>query len=166
MSTDYRLHIKRKCDDKEIAVFFCNVIKNILDSKYASIIHCEGYSVDKSKFTYDELENLSEILYKNLEAKYLDRTKHELMLCCAKTKEAIEDIKEQIQSDKEWIEEELKWQIYSAHVMLGHIQCVVENEFRRNNPAYMYNAKDMVTKNKEEKNTIWCSDIYCELESC
>lgn len=166
MSTDYRIHIKRKSDNKEIAVFLGNAIKNILDGCHANIIHCESrYTIDKCKFTYDELDNLSQIIYKDLVSKFEDITKQELMLCCAKSKEAIEDIKDQIQYNKEIIEEDLKWQLYGVHVLLGHIQCVVENEYRKNNPAYLYNVKDL-NKDKDESKTIWCSDIYCEIEAC
>jgi hypothetical protein len=166
MSTDYRIHVKRKSDNKEIAVFHANIIKNLLDSPHASTIHCSGYSVDKSKFTYEELNNLSEIIYKDFELQYQKLDKLSMMLCCAKTDKAIEDIKSDIQYTKEYINDELKWQLYGVYNLIGHIQCCTENLYdKKDNAAYMYNAKDLNEPGKDH-NTIWSDDVYCEIETC
>ena len=166
MSTDYRIHVKRKSDNKTIAIFHGNVIKNLLDSKNASTIHCNGYSVDKAKFSYDELDNLSEIIYKDFELQYQKLDKLNMMLCCAKTDKALEDIKSEIEYIKEYINEELKYQLFAVYNLMGHIQCCTENLYdKENDPAYMYNVKDLNEPGKDH-DTIWCNDVYCEIEVC
>ena len=166
MSTEYILHIKRKSDKKLLGSVHCSIVKNILDGNRKDIIHCHNsFSYDKVKFSYDDLNTLSNVLYNDLNTKYLERVKCELMLCCSKSKEAIDELKEQILTINEDIKENLEWQLCAVYTMMGYVSCVVENLYKRGQLASEYNALDLQS-NKNDHKMIWCSDVYCELEEC
>ena len=162
MSVDYSLIVKRKKDNKKIAEFSCNSLKCLIDSEYKNIIHCDSISYNGSKatFTPSELENMSELIFKDIKERFNTIKNNQLLICAAKSKEVADDYKESNSINEQYIDEELKWQYNACCSILGKIRCVTEDLYKKNTPAYQYNAKDL-----DGVDSIWCDDVYCEIEA-
>ena len=160
MSVDYSLVIKRKKDNKKIAEFYCNQIKSILDSDFKNIIHCDDTAYDRihPKFTTSELSNLTDLIYQKIENTYKEIQNNQLLICSAKSKEVADEYREENRFLLETINEDLRYQHEACCNIMGKIQCVVEDLIKKNKSAYQYNANGL-----DDKDTIWCDDIYCEL---
>ena len=160
MSVDYTVVVKRNKDNKKIAEFNCNTIKSLLDSQHNNVIHCEDLSyVVNSKFTPEELSNMAEMIYKEIDKQYAIIEKNNLLILNAKNLDVAHEYKAENEYIRDYIESELRWQYSSACKILGKIECVVEDLYRGDEPAYTYNAEGL------DVDTIWCKDIYCEVIS-
>ena len=174
MGVDYRLKIFRKVDNKLLGIINANHLKNIFDSEFDYIIHCDGRDSDKKRFTYSELEEVSRSVKEKIDSCYSRIFEKKLMIMGSSNINIKHDIEEEINEIREEISE-LNYIFESSNVLLGSIGCVVEDLYDKDDKyaAYEYNGQDLPKKTGEypsgekyEYSTyVWNTDIYCEVEA-
>lgn len=176
MSTDYRLKIFRKCDNKLLGTINANRLKTIFDSEFDEKIHCERYaSADKVRFTYEELESVAEVAFEKLSKHYDEITLKTFMISAAANKDMKFELEQDIREIKNEYITPLRYVIENTNMLLGAISCVVEDMWddKDENCAYEYNAADLPKvkrtygdgKEYEDSQLLFCKDIYCEIEA-
>lgn len=175
MSTDYCISIRRKADDKEIAYCGVNSIKNILDSEFSNLIHCDGrINANDVRFESSDLD----MVYKNATNKIAclndEIVEKKLLIASAKSVEVMRELEAEINDCKEYITE-LNWVLWSAATTYGIIDCAVEDMMKTRDvkdddefkyvSAYKYNAEDLPKDENGWYRTIWMDDVYCILEA-
>lgn len=165
MSTDYYIHIKRKCDNKEIGSFLANRLKNFRDRvEFEGRIH--------EKFTYEDLDDLWSAVKRDVSKKYGEILEKKLMLMNSKSRE----VKESFEEDIGYIEEdisELLCELASISAIQGAISAIVEDCLVDGEPAYERNGKDLPIKMVEHGNGrkyesrqyVFNDDVYFEIEA-
>lgn len=186
MGTDYRVHIHRKCDDKELGCFYANQLKTIMDSEFADKIGCEGRgSADGMRFEYSGLEEIIELAWKKLESWQQTILKKEFQICNAKNKDIKHDLEEDIYYIQEDHIKDLKWVILNASFLEGMINIVVEDLIKKTDKldengepydkaAYEYNGADLPVEKRrwpdgteyDDPQHVRNSDVYCVIEAC
>lgn len=174
MSTDYRIKICRKVDDKLLAICNANQLKSILDSEYSKIIHCDGRNCNNVKFTTMELEAVANAAFDKIKELYRQINEKNLLIALAQNC----DVKHELDVDITYIKDEIEeqtWIIESAYNLRGVIDCVVEDLWDKDDKmsAYTYNGLDLPEKEREYANgekykyhpTVWSVDTYCVIEA-
>ena len=172
MSVDYSIKLRRKSDDKVLAEFYANILKNILDSEYSDMIHCEGRNADNAKFDVNDLNALSDKVFDKIISLKDEIYHKDQMIPKSKNVEVMHEIEDQIACLKEEIIE-LKWVLYSADALHGIISCLTEDLIKQGRSAYVYNGKDLPKKKAKDYNGneydaaqyIWVNDVYCEIKA-
>lgn len=167
MSTDYIMHVHRKCDDKEIAQVLVNMVKNIIDydDRFAY------GDIEKTKFEISVLEDVYEKAKNEVWTKMQEILSKNLLIAAALNTDVANDLKEDI----EYIRREDLPELYdvmgSAKFLLGQIHTVVEDSIKPGgtdhelNMAYMYNVKDL-EKPGENSPMLFVDKTYFTLERC
>ena len=186
MGTDYRLHIHRKVDGKELGVINANQLKTIFDSEFADKIGCEGRcSADGKKFEYDALSEIEELASNKLETYYDQIHEKKLMIMGAANVDVKHDLEEDIRYLKSDYIDGIKWVILNTSFLKGMINCVVEDLYYKNglilddgtedtDPGYKYHGADLPTTKRtyangdeyDDPQWIWNRDVYCVIEAC
>ena len=96
MGVDYRLKIFRKVDNKLLGIINANHLKNIFDSEFDYIIHCDGRDSDKKRFTYSELEEVSRSVKEKIDSCYSRIFEKKLMIMGSSNIDIKHDIEEEI----------------------------------------------------------------------
>lgn len=174
MSVDYRIKIFRKVDDKLLSICYANQLKAILDSEFAGIINCDRRNCDKAKFTFNDLEALSDVSFSKLQELYGQVIEKKLMLAIAHSVEVKHEIEEEIFGLNEEIED-VRWAIENSAKLQGMIACIVEDLWDKEDkhPAHEYNGFDLPEKTVVYANgdkevftpTVWSNDTYCIIEA-
>ena len=179
MSTNYCIEIRRKEDDKLLATFEANIIKNIVDYEYRKKLNISD-NIIGSKFVPDDLMNLEEYLYEKLDNLYSQIFEKKLMIlnvANTKIKEAFEqDIYDLKYSDRE----DIINAIAACEYIYGSIKTLVEDLWYPIGIAtsdnvffgYQYNAKELPKKTvksldgieREYDRSIWIHDVYCVIK--
>ena len=171
MSTDYTMHVKRCADNKEIASFFCNSVKTIMDSEFAKDFGCpcDYYRTEKlnKKITIDLLENIQRRAIQKIEKLWNEIIEKKFMICQCKEVSVKDSLLEDIQYIKESIDE-TQYVVNACSYIQGQIHCVTEDLLKRNVPAYTYNGKGLpkqksVYTNTESDPYVFDCDVYAVL---
>jgi hypothetical protein len=174
MSTNYTLSIRRKKDDKEIAKFLCNHLKDIFDSEFSQYINCNTrYSYKDEKFNYNDLLNMLIAIQDKIALQYKNIQEKKFLIALSQNTEIKSELEEEIfYIEKENIPE-LFDIYYNASVIQGSIVTLVENNIKLNESekedsddnvmAYKYNAEGLKTES-EYSPCLWVDDIYCVIE--
>ena len=130
MGVDYRMFVKRKADNKTLAVMFCNGLKTVLDSHYSKLIHCDGRSCDMAKFEPNDLQAVVTAAKADISRCYdgiRENTLKGIMAKSIEVKNAFDDdtalLNAQIEDDMNVVE--------FASRALGAICAVTEELFRK-----------------------------------
>lgn len=181
MSTDYRMSIHRKIDNKILGVVDCNQIKAILDNpKFANVIGCDSrYDSDKAKFEYKDLEEIEDLAYEELEKVISRILEKKMMIMNAKSTEVLEHLEDELQYIYSEELSELKYEINLVGEIEGMILSITQDSYKNpmlysevkdhddntiNIPASKYNASDLDVK--EDMKHIYTGDVYLQLERC
>lgn len=177
MSTDYRYTIRRKADDKKIATFYYNKIKNLYDVTATDFelkldpekIRCEDdgqirYTVDDMHSDIEKLDDRIKLLYaKIFEKKLLVPTAANI------------EVKDDMEADIFTLENEIRDCTYALDAICG-LKAVVEVFVEDNvkldgddedgSMAYVYNAEGLPKSPEGYSPSIWADDVYVEAKAC
>lgn len=169
MSTEYKINIHRKSDNKLIGCTMANQLKTIFDSELSDVLGCSGrYNANKLRFEVSDLMTVAAKVFSRIQADYAKINEKKLMIALAKNKEIKDELELDIRDIQEYIDDELKYVLYSAKVLQGMISCIVEDQINLSTDkcAYEYNAEDLSKNENGCKTTIWENDVYCEVIAC
>lgn len=173
MSVDYILHVKRNKDDKEIGRFYGNQIKGILDSGKCELIHCDGRSCDKAKFTTSDLDALYDSTINDMKGIIDKIIEKKLMIVCASSVEIKHDLEMDINELHDSLTD-IHYVLSSISALRAMIDLVTEDMLNSEDKiAYEYNAEGLPKEIKhkmdgteyEHSPLLWSNDVYCEVEA-
>lgn len=178
MSTDYRYTIRRKADDKKIAVFYFNMIKNLYD------ISCEELKLkldpektrcgedDQVRYNVIDIDNDIDKLEMHIKLLNMKIFEKKMLVPAA----ANRDIKDDIEADIFTLETEIKNCMYAIESLAGLsaiVNAFVEDQVDITNEqidedrmAYVYNAKGLPKTAEGYDPHLWASDVYIECQAC
>lgn len=176
MSTDYRYTIRRKADDKKIAVFYYNMIKNLYD------IDCIDFNLkldpekirtfedhQLTKYTVEDIN--SDIEKLTTQTKLLNMKIFEKKLLLPSALNV--DVKTDIEADIFSLEESITNCMYAIEALAGLksvVTTLVEDQVNigqddEDSIAYVYNAKGLPKTKDGYDAHLWASDVYIEAEA-
>jgi len=178
MSTDYRYTIRRKADNKKVAVFYYNMIKNLYD------ISCEDLNLkldpektrceedDQVRYTVDDINNDIEKLENHIKILNMKIFEKKMLVPATVSR----DIKDDIEAEIFTFETEIKDSMYAIEALAGLraiIDMLVEDQVDITNEqidedrmAYVYNAKGLPKTKEGYDPHLWASDVYIECQAC
>lgn len=178
MSTDYRYTIRRKADNKKVAVFYYNMIKNLYD------ISCEDLNLkldpektrceedDQVRYTVDDINNDIEKLENHIKILNMKIFEKKMLVPATVSR----DIKDDIEAEIFTFETEIKDSMYAIEALAGLravIDTLVEDQVDIANEqidedrmAYVYNAKGLPKTEEGYDPHLWTSDVYIECQAC
>lgn len=177
MSTDYRYTIRRKADDKKIAVFYYNMIKNLYDVSHAELklkLNPENVrgNDNQIRYTIDDINNDIEKLENNIKILYMKIFEKKMLVPATISR----DIKDDIEAEIFAFESEIRDCIYAIEALAGLrsiITAFVEDKVDISNEqicedslAYVYNAKGLPKTKEGYDPHLWASDVYIECLAC
>ena len=178
MSTDYRYTIRRKADDKKIAVFYYNMIKNLYDVSCTELKlklnpeNVRGNDDDQIRYTVDDINNDIEKLENNIKILNMKIFEKKILVPATVSR----DIKDDIEAEIFAFETEIRDCIYAIEALAGLrsvITTFVEDQVDISNEqicedrmAYVYNAKGLPKTKEGYDPHLWASDVYIECLAC
>lgn len=178
MSTDYRYTIRRKADNKKIAIFYYNMIKNLYD------ISCTDLNLkldpektrckedDQIRYTVDDINNDIEKL--ETHNKILNMKIFEKKMLVPAT--VSRDVKDDIEAEIFTLETAIKDCIYAIEALAGLraiVNAFVEDQVDISNEqtddsqmAYVYNAKGLSKTANGYDPYLWADNVYIECQAC
>jgi hypothetical protein len=188
MSTDYRMVIRRKRDNRLLGIVNCNQIKSILNSPLSDEISLTYRADLKGKrLSYGDFVNLTDSCFKRLDALNAKILEKKLMIMGSNNMVSIKKFENEIRDIENEDIPETRYALEASVIIQGMVDAVVEDLYmnpvvlgdnekedeKTNIPAYVYNGEDLpkekVTysngKTYESGVTIWNRDVYLELEA-
>lgn len=178
MSTDYRYTIRRKADDKKIAVFYYNMIKNLYD------ISCTDLNLkldpektrcgedDQVRYTIDDINNDIEKLENHIKILNMKIFEKKMLVPATVSR----DIKDDIEAEIFTFETDIKDSMFAIEALAGLravVNAFVEDQVDITNEqvnedrmAYVYNAKGLPKTEEGYDPHLWASDVYIECQAC
>lgn len=83
MSISYIITVKRKVDNKPIAKFIGDALKNIVCSEFEELLHLSSYNNNHARFDMSDLENLETVVWNKINATYAEIFEKKLLIACA-----------------------------------------------------------------------------------
>lgn len=178
MSTDYRYTIRRKADNKKVAVFYYNMIKNLYDVSCTEIkLKLDPENVrsnedDQVRYTVDDINNDIEKLENHINILNMKIFEKKMLVPATVSR----DIKDDIEAEIYTFETEIKDCMYAIEALAGLravIDTLVEDQVdipgqdnTESSMAYSYNAKDLPKTKDGYDPCLWASDVYIECQAC
>lgn len=158
MSISYIITVKRKIDNKPIAKFIGDMLKNIVCSEFEEILHLSNYNNNAARFDMSDLENLEAAVWNKINATYAEIFEKKLLIACAQNAEIKSELEQDILDLRDYIDTELRWILHSSATLQSRISLTVvdmihDTDDSKNDPdavmAYRYNALDLKSENEE-----------------
>ena len=178
MSTDYRYTIRRKADDKKVATFYYNMIKNLYDVSCTEIKlkldpeYVRGNEDDQVRYTVDDINNDIEKLENHIKILNMKIFEKKMLVPATVSR----DIKDDIEAEIYAFETEIKDCMYAIEALAGLravIDTLVEDQVdissqdgSEHSMAYVYNAVGLPKTKDGYDAHLWASDVYIEALAC
>lgn len=179
MSTDYRYTIRRKTDDKKIAVFYYNMIKNLYDISCTELKlklnpeNVRGNEDSQIRYSVDDINNDIEKLENNIKILYMKIFEKKMLVPATISR----DIKDDIEAEIFAFEEEIKNCMYAIEALAGLkaiVDAFVEDQVDISDDstkgvdklAYEYNAVGLPKTEEGYDPHLWANDVYIECLAC
>lgn len=169
MSTEYKINIHRKNDNKLIGSTMANQLKTIFDSEFCTILGCRShYNANNIRFEYSNLTDIIGKVEDQIKLIQLKNSERKFQIALTTSVEIKEQLEHDIDEYQTYIDEELRYVIYAALLLQGMISCIVEDQINLSTDkcAYEYNAEDLPKSENSCQTTIWENDVYCEVVAC
>ncbi len=178
MSTDYRYTIRRKADNKKVAVFYYNMIKNLYDISCEDLnlkldpekTHCE--EDDQVRYTVDDINNDIEKLENHIKILNMKIFEKKMFIPATVSR----DIKDDIEAEIFTLSVDIKDSMFAIEALAGLravVNAFVEDQVDITNEqvdedrmAYVYNAKGLPKTKDGYDPHLWASDVYIECQAC
>lgn len=184
MATEYTIEIYRKADNKMLGIAHANCLKSIMDTEFQKLMHLDGRCSNNAKFTVDDIEATETAICEKVKALHSEIFEKKLMIACAKSKEVMHELEEDIVYLNAEIDEDLKWAFYACARIRGTIECIVEDQIftldekdedgsPKYESAYIRNGRDLPMEERTYSDgtvdkftpTVWAHDVYCVVKA-
>lgn len=178
MGTDYRFTVKRKADNKTIAIFYYNGIKSLSDVYVRNLkldLDCiRGEDTNQFRFEAQDVANDINTLRKEVDAAYHKIFEKKLLVPMS----ANSDIKFEIESDIKDLENDVEYFLDGIEALAGlraTLRTIVEDMVECNKTddndeehhcAYVYNAEGLPKNENGYDPHLWLDDVYVEVKAC
>lgn len=183
MSTEYRIEIRRKSDDKLLRQCIANCMKSIMDSSYGKEMNLDDRcSARGATFDYDDIEKVEKSALDALDRYIGEYVEKKMSILLAKNVAIKHEIEDDIRYLKEDYIDEATRVVSSCGFLMGMINALVEDElvesptekYEDGTPelvaAYKRLASDLPTVKRkfgdreyDEKPMLFVRDVYMKV---